>query len=357
MPRRLLTKRASSSSAVDQTIEAYWRSQTAIEAANKVLDVESAMSETYSGNGFGVLENAIGKRSKVRRKFQSKQRPASARRAKTPSTTPKRARSAARRRKGRTPPPRVAKLARSKIADLNRGESDIAWSRMLNSAEGWENSLTTPNERIESMARANYHEQQTQKLNASIKNERESLRESRRAARMRKRAKRQAHTMETLLPEENARGGLEGRELKSWKILMERHARVVSSAGVRVESKLDKHVEKRRKELAKKSRQRFEFATASDGGMTGNQLVWWTRQRELHDRVVKSASVRIDTKHEKHVKEERKRKQKMRKEKEANWSAEDGGLQGPEKKHWRIMTERYVIHLCLFDDPTYCYFT
>ena len=37
--------------------------------------------------------------------------------------------------------------------------------------------------------------------------------------------------------------------------------------------------------LRKQSKARFENATAEDGGMSGNQLEWWKKQRELHDRV------------------------------------------------------------------------
>jgi hypothetical protein len=325
---------------VDRSIQAYWRSQTALAAADAVLRTEDAMGESYDAprGTTTTAKTAKKKAKKKKKKDGGKRRPASAGPA-----------AAAKRRKARrsATPPRVARLARSRVADSHRGEGDVAWARTLDAADGWEDGLPTATDCSEGHARAERHARQTARLNATMRRERVALRESKRAARMRRRAKAEAHDMETLLPEENTRGGLDGRELKSWKILMQRHARVVSTAGVRVTSKLEKHVERRRKELRKKSRARFEFATANDGGMTGNQLEWWVRQRELHDRVVSGAGVRVDTQHEKHVEEERARKQKMRAHKDAAWSAEDGGLEGPEKKHWRIMTE---LHDKLIED-------
>lgn len=68
-----------------------------------------------------------------------------------------------------------------------------------------------------------------------------------------------------------------------------------------------------RKDLQKKSRVQFENATANDGGMSGNQLEWWRRQHELHDRVIDGASVRVEVEHEKHVTDEWERKRKKRK--------------------------------------------
>lgn len=45
----------------------------------------------------------------------------------------------------------------------------------------------------------------------------------------------------TLLPDGTTNGGLEGRELKSWHLIMKRHAEVIATANIRVTSKLDKH--------------------------------------------------------------------------------------------------------------------
>jgi hypothetical protein len=227
-------------------------------------------------------------------------------------------------------------------------ESDVAWSKVLDRSVGFEKDLLLCSY-SEGKARALRHQQQTNDLHDSIRNERMSMKRAKKAARLRRLARGQSDVSATLLPDDATNGGLEGRELKSWKILMKRHAQVVSTANVRVSSKLEKHVEHRRKDLRKKSRARFENATAEDGGMIGNQLEWWKRQRELHERVVKGASVRIETEHEKHVLVEWQRKKDQRAVENANFDPADGGLEGPERKHWRIMRDR---HDQMIDDAT-----
>ena len=263
---------------------------------------------------------------------------------------PHSASSTARRRR---PQPSPVKLQRSrmygsmstKTINTSKLDSDVAWRRTLDASLGFEKDIQQANV-SESQRRAARHHRQTEDLHNSMRNEKQSLRRARKAKRLLRRQRNQADNLATLLPDDQTNGGLEGRELKSWKILMQQHARVVSTANVRITSKLEKHVEHRRQHLRKQSKARFENATAEDGGMSGNQLEWWKKQRELHDRVVNGAQVRIDTVHEKHVLKEWKRKQDQRLEKDLTFDVNDGGLQGPEKKHWRIMRNRHdeLIH-------------
>ena len=231
--------------------------------------------------------------------------------------------------------------ARSRVVDDAKLTSDVSWSKALDRSVGYKEDIQRCRY-SESQARARRHERQTDHLNDTMRNEKVSSRRAKTAARKRRLQRDQSDMTATLLPDGTTNGGLEGRELKSWHLIMKRHAEVIATAKVRVTSKLDKHVEHRRKDLRKKSRVRFENATANDGGMSGNQLEWWRRQRELHDRVIDGASVRVEVEHEKHVTDEWERKRKKRKEKdEEGVDLNDGCLEGPERKHWRIMRSRH----------------
>ena len=237
--------------------------------------------------------------------------------------------------KGRPAPP-----SRSRMVDDALLDSDVAWSRTLDRSIGFEQDIQRSHV-SESQRRALRHQRQTDDLHNSMRNEKMSLKRAKKAARLKRLKRAQSDNMATLLPDDRTTGGLEGRELKSWKIIMKRHAEVVSTANVRVSSKLERHVEHRRQHLKQQSQERFQNATANDGGMSGNQLKWWKRQRELHDRVVNGAQVKIDTVHEKHVLDEWKRKKEQRVEEEKTFDVNDGGLHGPEKMHWRIMRDRH----------------
>ena len=226
---------------------------------------------------------------------------------------------------------------RSRVVNDALLESDVAWTRVLDRSVGFKSDILHAYI-SESTQRARRHSRQTEDLNNSMRNEKNSRKRQRKAMKLKRLASKQTDMSQTLLPDDSTNGGLEGRELKSWKILMKRHAEVVSTANVRIHSKLEKHVEHRRKQLKKQSKVRFDNATAEDGGMTGNQLQWWKLQRELHDKVVNTASVRIDTVHEKHVTEEWERKKQKRIIKDKLFDPADGGLEGPEKKHWKIMS-------------------
>jgi hypothetical protein len=245
-----------------------------------------------------------------------------------------------RKKKERPQSARPAKHVRSRMVDDQSLDSDVAWSRTLDRSIGYERDIQQSNV-SEFRRRAIRHHRQTEDLKNSMRNEKLSLKRSRKAAKMRRLKRSQSDNMCTLLPDDKTNGGLEGRELKSWKILMKQHAKVVSTANVRISSKLEKHVEHRRKYLKKQSKDRFDSATANDGGMSGSQLEWWKRQRHLHDTVVKSAEARIDTVHEKHVLDEWDRLTKRREQESLDFDVNDGGLKGPEKKHWRIMTQRH----------------
>ncbi len=320
-PARASSSSASSSSVKPLTpIEQYWRERTisgqaasALAAAAAILGPDAVVLPPPPATPISTAAR--------RRAAKQKRRPKSA-------GVPAR----------RNP----ASMARSKVADARRLESDVAWRRALDASAGWsEEAAAAAAHHSEGRARARRHHAQSARHAEAMRAEAQAQRRAGRRTRRKRRAADTDALVRKLMPEEHITGGLEGRERKSWKILMKRHAQVVSTPTLRVHSRLDKHVEKRRRALRAKSKARFGNATANDGGMHGARLQWWRQQRALHDKVVSTASVRIDTRHEPHVEEERERLRAQREARHAQFDPADGGLQGPEKAHWRIMTERH----------------
>ena len=75
--------------------------------------------------------------------------------------------------------------------------------------------------------------------------------------------------------------GLSGKELKHWKIMLESHNKVVDGAKVLVESKLDPHL-KRMRNLAKtKLEKKIKERQPDDGGLQGRELEHWKIMRGL----------------------------------------------------------------------------
>jgi hypothetical protein len=146
-------------------------------------------------------------------------------------------------------------------------------------------------------------------------------------------------------PLPNETGGLDGKELKNWKQYMDLHCKIIKTAKPTMKSRLPKFVEHRRKDLKKKRLAKRVGRTLNDGDLGGPKLLWWRKQRALHDRVVGGATARISQKLPKHVREEIEIKEEKLKKKYSNWKLENGGLEGSAKIHWdhmRALHERVV---------------
>ena len=85
---------------------------------------------------------------------------------------------------------------------------------------------------------------------------------------------------------------------------MDLHCRIIKTAKPTMKSRLPKFVEHRRKDLKKKRLAKRVGRTLNDGDLGGPKLLWWRKQRALHDRVVGGATARVSQELPKHVKEE-----------------------------------------------------
>eukprot|EP00949_MAST-11_sp_MAST-11-sp1_P003011 g3011.t1 len=231
---------------------------------------------------------------------------------------------------------------RASSASLSRrntsSESLDAWDMALFNVDEMEEELRSIRAKTsEARMRAARHERQHAAEVRRQRKERKDILEMKRARAARKAAKPKPGLVKALKPGNDDTGGLEGKEMKNWKMRMDVHTKVVSTARSRTSSSLEGHVKRQRKEKLAKQRKRWVNATPEDAGLTGKPLHHWKMQRDLHDRVVQSAKSRLDTKHLPHIKKERKRLRAKVEAKHRNFSLEDGGLEGPQKEHWHHM--------------------
>jgi len=134
-------------------------------------------------------------------------------------------------------------------------------------------------------------------------------------------------------------GGLRGKERKHWRIMRAQHDGMIISASPKIENKLPKHVLKRTKELKKKTKKKYENWSLEDGGLFGNERAHWHVMRELHDRVVGKAQSAVNVKLEPHIENLRELKRKKSEEKFS--VPHSAGLSVKEQKHWQALLEAH----------------
>ena len=245
-------------------------------------------------------------------------------------------------------PLRKSKSLRCATANKNRslpwGSSDgeLAW-------RGFEEAASTIDKDInrvrsltsEGKRRVKYHNRTQVVRNKRLVKEKKKLRAiaKRRKLELEEAARDALFETTGVRPSPNETGGLDGKELKNWKQYMDLHCRIIKTAKPTMKSRLPKFVEHRRKDLKKKRLAKRVGRTLNDGDLGGPKLLWWRKQRALHDRVVGGATARVSQELPKHVKEEIEIKEEKLKKKYANWKLENGGLVGSAKIHWDHMRE------------------
>ena len=193
----------------------------------------------------------------------------------------------------------------------------------------------------EGRQRLKYHMKKQNIMNNRIKRERVA---SRKNAKLRRKKLQQAaqdalFENSAVRPSANERAGLEGKELKNWHMYMGVHCKIIKDAKPATKTRLAKHVRRQRKEIKQKKAAVQKSTSVNDGGLGGPKLLWWKKQRALHDRVVGGARARVSMTLPKHVREEIRTNEKKLEKKYKNWKLEDGGLEGSAKIHWDHMRE------------------
>ena len=110
---------------------------------------------------------------------------------------------------------------------------------------------------------------------------------------------------------------------------------IIDQAEAREESHLADHVLRYRSARQKKSKDRFKNFDISSGGLQGPALKSWQSVKKTHDHVISTAKLRVDVDLPKHVEEERLRLRGRLLEK---WKSFDpninGGVHGVEPMEW-----------------------
>ena len=220
-----------------------------------------------------------------------------------------------------------------------KSDGELAWRGFDEAA----NSIDKDLNRVRALTsegrrRVKYHNRSQARRDARLVEERKiKSRKKKRKIELQEAARDALFETTGVRPLPNETGGLDGRELKNWKEYMDLHCRIIKTAKPTMKSRLPKFVEARRKDLRKKRLAKRVGRTLNDGDLGGPKLLWWRKQRALHDRVVGGATARISQKLPKHVKEEIEIKAKKLEKKYSNWKLEDGGLDGSAKIHWDHM--------------------
>ena len=85
---------------------------------------------------------------------------------------------------------------------------------------------------------------------------------------------------------------------------MDLHCRIIKTTKTNHEKQTSKICGGTTKKICEKRLAKRVGRTLNDGDLGGPKLLWWRKQRALHDRVVGGATTRISPKLPKHVKEE-----------------------------------------------------